>query len=99
MIERTAFAVQDSAKWKYDQNIQQLAFSKIWVRSSLNRGGLTPRKITREDKAIPSDKELHEILKIGHEKYVSGEYTPETCYNFDETAFTWATHTYCPNNQ
>ena len=41
-------------------------------------------------------------MKIGQNLYVEGGHTPQTYFNFDETAFTWAigpTHSYCPKNQ
>ena len=82
--------------------MQQLTFSNKWIKSFLGRGGVSRRKITREDKAVPTDKEIHEVLKIGQNLYVEGGHTPQTCFNFDETAFTWAigpTHSYCPKNQ
>ena len=82
--------------------MQQLTFSNKWIKSFLSRGGVSRREITREDKAVPTDEEIHEVLKIGQNRYVEGGHTPQTCFNSDETAFTWAigpTHSYCPKNQ
>ena len=94
--------MRDRDSWKSDVNVKRLTFSNRWIKSFLSRGGVSRRKITREDKAVPTDEEIHEILKIGQDRYVQGGHIPETCFNFDETAFTWAigpTHSYCPKNQ
>lgn len=102
IIERAAISIRIRDCWENDQRVQQLAFSNKWIKSFLARGGVSRRKITREDKAAPNDEEINEVLRIGQECYVEGGYTPQTCFNFDETAFTWAigpTHSYCPKNQ
>ena len=102
IIAQAASAVQSRSHWIADENVQQLKFSNKWIKSFLSRGGVTRRKITREDKAVPSDEEIHETLQIGQKCYIDGGFTPETCYNFDETAFTYAigpTHNYCPIDQ
>ena len=52
------------------------------------------RKITKEDKNVPSPEEIQRVLEIGHR--------PETCFNFDETAVIYAigpTHIFCPRDQ
>ena len=61
--------------------MQQLTFSNKWIKSFLGRGGVSRRKITPEDKAVPTDKEIHEVLKIGQNLYVEGGHTPQTCFN------------------
>ena len=102
IIERTAISIRIRDCWENDQRVQQLAFSNKWIKSFLARGSVSRRKISREDKAVPNDEEINEVLRIGQECYVEGGYTPQTCFNFDETAFTWAigpTHSYCPKNQ
>ena len=102
IIEQAANSVRSKECWRNDKRVQQLAFSNKWVKSFLARGGVSRRKITREDKAVPSDQEINEVLRIGQERYIEGGHTPQTCFNFDETAFTWAigpTHSYCPKNQ
>lgn len=81
---------------------QLLLLNLHFLESLFNRGGVTRRKITREDKMLPSDAEILSIMKTGQDRYTKGNYTPCTCFNFDETAFTWAigsTHCYCPGNQ
>ena len=101
IVEEAANAVKSRSHWGANENVQELKFSNKWIKSFLNRGGVTRRKITREDKAVPSDKEIHEILQIGQKCYIEGEFTPQTFFNFDETAFTYAigpAHNYCPIN-
>ena len=62
IIAQAASAVQSRSHWIADENVQQLKFSNKWIKSFLSRGGVTRRKITREDKAVPSDEEIHETL-------------------------------------
>ena len=41
-------------------------------------------------------------MRIGQDLYVAHFHDPRTCWNFDETAFTWAigpSYMYCPGNQ
>lgn len=81
---------------------KNLKFSNKWVKAFLKRGGLSRRKITREDKLVPDDDVVKNTLKIGQELYLSNFHNPRTCWNFDETAFTWAigpSYMYCPGNQ
>ena len=71
-------------------------------KTFLTRGGVTRRKITRENKAVPSDDEIHEILSVGQKCYIEKEHNPKTCFYFDETSFTYSIgppHNYCPINQ
>lgn len=73
-----------------------------WIKSFLLRGGVTRRKITREDKEVPSDEEIASVLSIEQQKLVENSHTAGSCDNFDETAFTWAsgpTHVCCLINQ
>ena len=46
-------------------------------------------KITRDDKYVPVVEEINRILKIGQDMYINNGHEPSTCYNFDETAFTY----------
>ena len=54
--------MKSRSSWQEDEIIKRLKFSNKWTKSFLNRGNVTRRKITREDKAVPSDDEIHEIL-------------------------------------
>ena len=65
IIERAANAVKSRSSWQEDEIIKRLKFSNKWTKSFLNRGNVTRRKITGEDKAVPSNEEIHEILNIG----------------------------------
>ena len=102
IIASAATAVQEIDEWKNKEKVQNLMFSNKWVKAFLDRGGLTRRKITREDKDIPDDNVVSNTLKIGQDLYVQNQHSPRTCWNFDETAFTWAigpSYMYCPGNQ
>ena len=77
-------------------------FSSKWVRALLNRANLRRRKITTEDKKIPSDEEIKRIMSIGHDLYRNYGHDKSTTFNMDETAFTYAIgpeHMYCPPDQ
>lgn len=77
-------------------------FSSKWVRSLLNRANLRRRKITTEDKKIPSDDEIKRKMSIGQDMYREFQHDKNTTFNMDETAFTYAIgseHMYCPPDQ
>lgn len=102
IVVTAAKSVQDTEQWHDEEKIESLIFSNKWVHSFLSRGGVSRRKITTEDKVVPPDEEIRRILKIGQDMYTEGRHEPHTCYNFDETAFTYAegpTHIWCPSDQ
>lgn len=66
---------------------------KVWTQKEKDNSGR---------KKIPTDEEIERILKIGQDIYVSKGHNADTCFNFDETAFTYAvgpTHIFCPGDQ
>ena len=72
------------------------------MKNFLKRGGVSRRKITRDDKDVPTEEEVKGILKIGQDMYLQNDHNPLTCYNFDETAFTYSigpSHMFCPRDQ
>ena len=82
--------------------VSALQFTNKWVKAFLNRGGLTRRKITRDDKEVPGDEEIAQILGIGQALFLANGHNELTCVNFDETAYTWGLapiHSYCPKDQ
>ena len=102
MIASATTAVRKSETWSSNEKTNALKFSNKWVKAFLKRGGLSRRKTTSEDKMIPDDNIVADTLRIGQEIYVRNQHNPRTCYNFDETAFTWAigpSCMYCPGNQ
>ena len=50
-------------KWK--ERVRSLMFSSKWVRTLLNRANVRRRKITTEDKKIPSDEDVKRITSDG----------------------------------
>lgn len=54
-------------QWKENEIIKAMKFTDKWVRGFLSRGGLHRRKITREDKLLPSDSDISSILQKGQE--------------------------------
>ena len=59
-------------------------FSTKWVRTFLNRANMRRRKITTDDKVIPSDEEVERIMKIGQKIYNDFGHTKDTVINMDE---------------
>ena len=60
------------------------------------------RKITSDDKNVPSDEEIKRIMEIGQTMYKDFGHTRDTTINMDETAFTYAIgpeYMYCPPDQ
>lgn len=102
IIEEAAKYVQSRIHWIQNPKISELQFSHKWSRAFLKRGGLTRRKITKEDKNVPDDEEIAYVLDIGQQLYIDNGHDATTTFNFDGTAFTWAigpTHIFCPADQ
>ena len=102
VIIETAKEVQSQSSWQLREQVSKLKFSSRWVRGLLDRAKLRRRKITREDKVIPSLEEIRSILRIGQDLILLHGHTEDTIYNMDETAYTWCvgpTHLFCPANQ
>lgn len=102
VIKETAKEVQSKESWQANELVQNLHFSSHWVRSLLNRAALRRRKITREDKVIPSVEQIRAILKVGQDLIIAKGHDECTIFNMDETAYTWAigpTHLYVPGDQ
>ena len=94
--------MQKESVWCGNSEVQKLKFSNKWIRKFLVRGKMSRRKITKEDKAVPTPDEMKRILGIGQNIYIQKFHSPDSCFNFDETAVTYAigpTHVYCPKDQ
>lgn len=101
MIEEAAKAVQASERWTSDEKIKKLEFSSRWVRKFLTRANMRRRKITTDDKNVPSDEEITRIMNIGQNICKDFGHTKDTTINMDETAFTYAIgpeYMYCPQD-
>ena len=61
IINSAAKSVQEKDVWKNVVSVQKIEFSPKWTKGFLNRGGLTRKKITREDKTVPSDREIDSV--------------------------------------
>ena len=102
IIEEAARTVQASDRWINDEKIKVLEFSSTWVRKFLKRANMRRRKITTDDKNVPSDEEIQRIMNIGQKMYIDYGHTKDTTINMDETAFTYAIgpeYMYCPPDQ
>lgn len=88
--------------WKDVAGVKDLVFSSTWVSKFLRRANMRRRKITTEDKKVPSVEEITRIMNIGQQMYVEFGHTPQTVINMDETAFCYALgpeYLYCPKDQ
>ena len=102
IIKEAAKTVQSSDRWRDDEKINTLQFSAKWVRKFLTRANMRRRKITTDDKKVPSDEEIERIMGIGQSLYKEFGHTKDTVINMDETAFTYAIgpeYMYCPPDQ
>ena len=102
VIIETAKEVQSKLTWQSNEQVKNLQLSSSWVRGMLNRASLRRRKITREDKVIPSINVIKAILRIGQDMCLAKGHDENTIFNMDETAYTWAvgpTHLYVPCDQ
>ena len=62
-METAAKDVQARDSWLLSEEIKNKKFTNKWIKSFLLRGGVTRRKITREDKEVPTDEEIAGVLK------------------------------------
>ena len=69
IIEHAAIKVQASDKWINDEKIKPLQFSSHWVRKFLTRANMRRRKITTDDKNVPSDEEISRTMEIDQKMY------------------------------
>ena len=102
VIRETASEVQKRPHWQAESTVQSLEFSNMWISNFLTRANMTRRKITREEKAIPSPAEVVQRMREGQQLYIRNLHTPWTTWNMDETSYTWAigpTHLFCPISQ
>ena len=102
IIIEAALAVQKQNNWCAVEKVKSLTFSSTWVKSFLRRANMRRRKITTEDKKIPTEEEILRIMSIGQKMYRDFGHTPETVINMDETAFSYAIgpeYMYCPPDQ
>ena len=94
--------MQASERWISDEKIQALEFSSHWVRKLLTRANMRRRKITTDDKNVPSDEEVRRIMNVGQKMYKDFGHNRDTTINMDETASTYAIgpeYMYCPPDQ
>jgi PIN domain nuclease of toxin-antitoxin system len=53
-VVTAAKSVQETEKRHEEEKIKSLVFSNKWVKNFLTRGGISRRKITTEDKVVPT---------------------------------------------
>ena len=49
-----------------------------------------PSEGKNDSETVPSDEEILRVLAIGQNLYIEKQHEPRSCYNFDETAITYA---------
>ena len=69
IIKEAAKSVQASDRWINNEKIQALEFSTTWIHKFLKRANMRRRKITTDDKNVPSDEEVRRIMSIGQQMY------------------------------
>ena len=102
LIKTAAKRTQEELIWQEVPSVQALRFSNHWVHSFLQRAGFRRRKITREDKKVPSLEEIWRIMGEGQAAYINGQFVPVQVLNMDETAFNFALgplYMYIPTEQ
>ena len=102
VIKQAAIAVQKQSNWTETESVKNLLFSSTWIKGLLTRANMRRRKITTEDKKIPSEEEILRIMSIGQDMYRDFGHSPQTVLNMDETAFSYAIgpeYMYCPPDQ
>jgi hypothetical protein len=90
IVVTAAKSVQETEQWHEEEQIRCLVFSSKWAKTFLSRGSVSRRKITSEDKIVPTDEEIRRVLKIGQGMFIAGGHEPHTCFNFDETGLTYS---------
>jgi hypothetical protein len=80
--------VQKEFDW--DAGIKDLKFSSHWVRCLLNRANMRIRKITTDDKKIPTQSEIERIMAIGQNLIKEKGLLSHQILNMDETGHTYA---------
>jgi DDE superfamily endonuclease len=88
IIIEAALSVQRDFEW--DEGIKNLVFSSHWVRCLLNRANMRRRKITTDDKKIPTQSEIVRIMEIGQNLIKEKGLQPHQILNMDETGHTYA---------
>ena len=89
IVVRAAEELQKSEKYKDDKLVQRFKFSNRWVRNFLHRNKFVRRRITREEKNIPSEVKVREVMTELQKKYNDNKIKLAYCYNMDETGINW----------
>ena len=100
ILSATAAEIQRQSNWADVKIVQKLKFN--WVRNFLNRSSMSKRKITRDDKVIPSSADVTAQMQRGQHLYTLHDHSPNNTWNMGETCVTWAIgplHMYVPQDQ
>jgi hypothetical protein len=89
IIIQAAQNVQSREHWSSDVDVKRLMFSSHWVRGFLTRAKMRRRKITTDDKVLPSEKTINEVMAVGQEVFWRKGHTYDTNWNMDETGLNW----------
>ena len=90
IVKQCAKEARASGPFEDDAKVQSLKFSDKWVFGFLRREKMRRRKITHEQKEIPSEPEVRRQMSIGQATILSLGLVAAVIWNMDETAFTWA---------
>jgi hypothetical protein len=85
-IFKACEAMQNSEKWKNNDHITKLNFSKAWTSRLLDRNNFSKRSVSKENKVRPSRREVLEKMREGQNELIRGNYSAAQILNMDETA-------------
>jgi len=90
IVKLAAKEIQGLAHWEDDVGVQNLKFSAKWVWRFLKRQDMKRRRITHEQKEIPTQEAVRLQMLIGQTIIIAESFLAAQIWNFDETGFTWA---------
>jgi len=86
IVKLSAKEVKSRLQWLDIKEVQKLKFSDKWCTNFIRRRKFGRRRITREKKDIPSQREARKFMKLGQDVIIEGGYTAYRVLNLDETS-------------
>lgn len=77
--------MQGLAKWKDDDKIAEIKFSRMWIKGWLRRNALRKRRITAQSKKLPAPEEVQKRMAEIQKVIVDGGYDEDEVFSGDET--------------
>lgn len=86
VIERAAKKVQAMHRWRENDKVQALQFTRKWIKGLLKRHKLRRKRITAAEKVLPEPAEVQARMSEIQTTIKSNEFTEEETISADETA-------------